>query len=64
MRITVLGAGAMGMLFGGYLSRHNDVWLVEINQERVETINREGVTIREKEGEWIAHPTAVSSTEW
>ena len=63
MRITVLGAGAMGMLFGGYLSRRNNVWLVEINQERVETINRDGITIREKDGEWIARPKAVTSTE-
>ena len=29
MKITVLGAGAMGMLFGGYLSKQNDVTLLE-----------------------------------
>lgn len=63
MRIAVLGAGAMGMLFGGYLSRKNEVWLVEISQERVDQINREGVKIREKEGDVRLYPRAVTSTE-
>jgi 2-dehydropantoate 2-reductase len=41
MRIAVLGAGAMGSLFGGYLSRHNEVWLVDINRARVNKINHD-----------------------
>lgn len=36
MRIAVLGAGAMGALFGGYLSLGNDVLLVDVNQALVE----------------------------
>ena len=40
MKIAVLGAGAMGMLFGGYLSQKNDILLVEIDPQRVEMINR------------------------
>ena len=64
MRITVLGAGAMGMLFGGYLSRKNEVYLVEINEERVREINENGVLIREKDGtEGRYFPKAVSKTE-
>ena len=31
MKITILGAGAMGMLFGGYLSQHNEVWLLDVD---------------------------------
>lgn len=50
MKIAVLGAGAMGMLFGGYLSRQNEVYLVEINEERVSYINENGVFVREKDG--------------
>ena len=28
MRIAILGSGAMGMLFGGYLSVYNEVYMV------------------------------------
>ena len=63
MKITILGAGAMGALFGGYLSQHNDVWLVEIDQKKVDKINQDGVRIREAEGDKVYHPVAVSSTE-
>ncbi len=51
MKISILGAGAMGMLFGGYLSGRNEVWLVDVDPERVEKINAHGVTVREKDGE-------------
>ena len=50
MRIAVLGAGAMGALFGGYLSLGNDVLLVDVNQALVEKINRDGVRIEEPDG--------------
>lgn len=63
MRVAVLGAGAMGMLFGGYLSQKNDVWLVDVDPLRVEKINMDGVRIREKNGEATFHPTAVMDTQ-
>ena len=50
LRIAILGAGAMGMLVGGYLSRRNEVCLVDVNRELVETINRQGVRIHEPDG--------------
>lgn len=62
MRIGILGAGAMGMLFGGYLSRENRVWLIDVDRERVERINREGVAVEEKEGETLFHPQAVTDS--
>lgn len=43
MNISVLGAGAMGMLFGGYLSEHNDVWLIDIDQNRIDYIKIDGI---------------------
>ena len=48
MKIVVLGAGAMGSLFGGYLSRHNDVWLVDVSETTVGAINANGVKVRER----------------
>lgn len=59
MRIAILGAGAMGSLFGGYLSRHNDVWLVETDQKKVDKINLDGIRIREEWGDETFHPKAV-----
>ena len=64
MKIAVLGAGAMGMLFGGYLSRKNEVYLVEVNEDRVKFINENGVRIREKDGgDGLYYPKAVSGTD-
>ncbi len=63
MKIAVLGAGAMGMLFGSYLSQNNDVLLVEIDPQRVEMINKNGVCIHEKDSERFLYPRAVSDTK-
>ena len=38
MRIAVIGCGAMGALYGGYLSRNNNVTLVERNPDRIAKI--------------------------
>lgn len=63
MNITILGAGAMGSLFGGYLSQGNEVWLVDVDERRVERINAEGVRVREQDGrEGVYRPHAVTET--
>jgi 2-dehydropantoate 2-reductase len=59
MRIAILGSGAMGSLFGGYLSRHHDVWLIDIDQNKTDTIHAHGVTIREPDGDRVFRPHAV-----
>ncbi|MBR2282125.1 MAG: hypothetical protein IJ863_05850, partial [Spirochaetales bacterium] len=64
MRITVLGAGAMGSLFSGYLSRNNDVTVVDVSEVMVSAIRSDGVRIREKDGSIGEYrPNAVTSTE-
>ena len=58
MKITVLGA-----LFGGYLAGQNEVYLVDVDANRVNHINAEGVRIREQDGtEKVYHPVAVTET--
>jgi 2-dehydropantoate 2-reductase len=52
----------MGCLFGGYLSQRNDVWMVDIDEQRVKTINEKGVAIAEKDGENIFMPKATTDT--
>ena len=52
MKIAVLGAGAMGSVYGGYLSQNNEVWLIDIWKEHVDTINKNGLKI-EKDGKTL-----------
>jgi 2-dehydropantoate 2-reductase len=50
MKIAVVGAGAMGSLFGALLAQsENEVWLYDVWVEHVETINKNGLEI-EREG--------------
>lgn len=64
MKITVLGGGAMGGLFSCYLSRQNDVTIVDVNQVLVDKINQDGLQLREPDGSTQTyHPRAVSSTQ-
>lgn len=62
LNITILGAGAMGALFGGYLSTQNHVWLVDVNTERVKSICENGIKIRECDGDRLFRPQAVTNT--
>lgn len=63
MRIAVIGAGAMGSIYGGHLSLHNDVYLVDTNQAIVDHINQNGLILQENGEDVIYHPTATTSTE-
>lgn len=50
MKIAVLGAGAMGCLYGCYLSKNNDVTLLDAYGPQVDAINGHGVTMHEGGG--------------
>ncbi len=63
MRIAVIGAGAMGSIYGGHLSLKNDVYLVDTNQAIVDHINKNGLILQENGEDVVYHPTAVTSTE-
>ena len=43
MKIAVIGAGAMGSIYGGHLALHNEVYLVDTNPEVVRTINEQAL---------------------
>lgn len=53
MKIAIVGAGAMGSLFGGKLSSVADVWLLDFWQEHVKSMQEKGLHIVEPEGEKI-----------
>lgn len=64
MKIAVLGAGAMGGLYSAYLSRHNEVTVIDVNAQVVEKINADGLEVQEPDGaSAVYHPHAVLSTE-
>ncbi len=61
MKVAVLGAGAMGALFGGYLSRGNQVTVVDLSTPIVEAVNKCGVRIKEKDGSiTVVRPKATT----
>lgn len=64
MKIAVIGPGAMGQLFGGYLSRKNDVMLIGRNPKVMQQADEQGIIIREQNGEEnVFHPHATVSVE-
>jgi 2-dehydropantoate 2-reductase len=50
MKTVIIGAGAMGSLFGGLLSRSGEeVWLVDIWKDHIDTLRTRGLSLEEKE---------------
>ncbi len=50
MKIAVIGAGAMGSLFGGLLTEAgNDVWLYDVWKTHVDTVNADGLMLERED---------------
>lgn len=61
MKIAIIGAGAMGSLYGGYLDRAGEeVYLVDIWREHVDAVNSGGLVIEEKEADICVYPRAAA----
>ena len=63
MKIAVIGAGAMGSIYGSHLSLNNEVCMVDTAKAVVEHISREGICLEENGGQNVYRPRAVVSTE-
>lgn len=63
MKIAIIGAGAMGSIYGGCLSKSNEVYLVDNNQALVNIINKDGLKLQENGSDVVYRPKAVISTE-
>jgi 2-dehydropantoate 2-reductase len=50
MKIAVIGAGAMGCLYGAYLSSKNEVIMLDAYEPQVQAIEENGITIHEVDG--------------
>lgn len=62
MKIAVIGAGAMGSVYGGHLSLHNEVYLIDTNETIVQSITQNGLTLQENGTENLYYPKAVTSS--
>ncbi|MEM0381558.1 MAG: 2-dehydropantoate 2-reductase [Nitrososphaerota archaeon] len=57
MRILVVGAGALGILFAGIISRHGgDVAVLTRRREAAEAIRQDGVIVEDGVSAWRARP--------
>jgi 2-dehydropantoate 2-reductase len=70
MKITIIGAGAMGCLFGGLLSEQGmDVHLIDVREEQVAALNDHGLAILHQGVERVVRiravtePAAISRTD-
>jgi 2-dehydropantoate 2-reductase len=62
MKVAVIGAGAMGSVVGGLLAKAgNEVTLIDVWQEAVEKINRDGLRIEDKTGSVETIPVRAST---
>ncbi len=61
VKIGIVGAGAMGSVYGGLLAAAgHEVWLVDIWREHIEAIRKDGLRISGASGERTVKPRATS----
>jgi 2-dehydropantoate 2-reductase len=64
MKTAIVGAGAMGSLFGALLSEAgNEVWLYDVWHEHVDAINRNGLQIEREGATRVARIPATTDPE-
>ncbi|WAA10622.1 2-dehydropantoate 2-reductase [Fervidibacillus albus] len=64
MKIGIIGAGSIGLLFAFYLSEHHDVTLYCKRKEQANTIDTEGVKLKMGETVLQRKIRAMCSTKW
>jgi len=64
MKIAIIGAGAMGCLYGAKLSAipSNEVWLIDVWKEHIDAVNEKGLEM-EKNGEVFHYKNLKVTTE-
>ena len=63
MKIAIIGAGAMGSIYGGHLSLNNEVYLIDTNETVVNHINENGLILDEDGKSNIYRPKAVTNSK-
>lgn len=61
MKVTMMGAGAMGGMIGGRLAAAgNEVWLVDVWKEHIDKIKKDGLTLETSKGTQILRVKATT----
>lgn len=47
MKIAIIGAGAMGCLYGSYLASENELTMIDVSKECIDKINEDGICVEE-----------------
>lgn len=62
MKIAIIGAGAMGCLYGAYLSSSHEVIMIDAYEPQVQAIKENGITIQEADGAVYPYPHVKAYT--
>lgn len=62
MKIAIVGAGAMGSLFGSMLSAANEVTLIDVHEPTVRAIQTDGLRVADREGNERTVPLRAVTT--
>jgi len=61
MKIAIVGAGAMGSVYGGlFAASGHEVWLVDPWREHIDAVRRDGLHVSGASGERVVRPHATS----
>ncbi len=64
MKITIVGAGAMGCLFAAFLSKSKEeVWILDKDKERASQINQQGIIVEGISGNWQVSVKATADVK-
>lgn len=63
VKIAIIGAGAMGSIYGAYLSKRHEVFLIDKNEIIVDHINQRGLTLQEEGKDTVYHPQAFITSQ-
>ncbi|MFC1674763.1 ketopantoate reductase family protein [Candidatus Omnitrophota bacterium] len=64
MKIVIVGPGAIGCLFGAYLSKSKEeVWLFDKDRSRADKITRKGLSLEGVSGKWQAKVRVTADTK-
>ncbi|SMQ70184.1 ketopantoate reductase [Bacillus sp. OV166] len=64
MRVGIIGAGSIGLLFAAYISRVFEVTIYCRSTEQTSEINKNGIVLKKKGEQTISFVQALPITEW
>lgn len=63
MKIAVIGAGVMGCIYGGPLSRENDVLLVDVYKPHIDALNKNGLELSDPDSTIHLYKNVVATDD-